>query len=213
MSVDAGAENVREALLGAAQAVIANKDRLTKADQAIGDGDHGVGMARGFAAFRDAIEKRSGASLPDLFKAGGQAIIVTSGGASGVIFGTLFLGSARALAGATLTGEGLAAALSGGLQAVCDRGKAKPGDKTMVDALAPAAAAAGTAATANGSLIAVAEAAASAAEAGLDATKAMVATTGKAKALGERSLGHIDPGALTLALFLRAFATGLSAAP
>lgn len=211
MTSDASVEIVRAALMEAAQAVVDNKDRLTKADQAIGDGDHGVGMARGYKAFREALENRLESSVPDLFKAGGQAIMMTSGGASGIVFGMLFTGAAKALSGHLFDGPGLAAALSGGLEAVCARGKAKPGEKTLVDALAPAAEAAGAAAGGEGSLLAVAMAAATAAERGLDATKGMVATTGKAKAMGERSIGHVDPGALTFALFLRAFATALAA--
>ena len=131
----------RHLLSAAARAVIASKDLLTKADQDIGDGDHGVGMARGFAAFDEATAKEAG-SIAELFRNCGKALMMTSGGASGVIFGTLFQGAGKALTRDAFDAESLVAALEGGLRAVQDRGKAKVGDKTMVDALAPAAEAA-----------------------------------------------------------------------
>ncbi|WP_408886858.1 dihydroxyacetone kinase subunit DhaL [Lichenicola cladoniae] len=199
-------QDLRIALIAAAQTVIDSQDMLTKADQAIGDGDHGLGMARGFKAFRDVLEINSYPDVPAMLKAAGQAIMMTSGGASGVIFGTLFMGAAKPVTGTVLDGKGLAAALVSGLEAVRARGKANVGDKTMVDALAPAAGAALVASERTSVFAEVAYSAAAAAEAGLEATKAMVATTGKAKGLGERAIGFIDPGALTLSLFLRSFA-------
>lgn len=195
----------RDILIAAAQTVIDNQDLLTKADQAIGDGDHGVGMSRGFKAFRDAVAGHH-SDLAAMLKAGGQAIMMTSGGASGVIFGTLFTGAAKSVTGTTLDGNQFAIALAGGLDAVQARGKAKPGNKTMVDALTPAVQAARAAAKHAGALTEVAVSAATAAEKGLEETKGMVATTGKSKSMGERSLGFVDPGALTLSLFLRSLA-------
>jgi dihydroxyacetone kinase-like protein len=210
MVIQASFDMVRAGLIAAAETVIDRQDLLTKADQAIGDGDHGIGMARGFKAFREAMQREPSTSLPELFKSGGLAIMMTSGGASGVIFGTLFIGASKRLEGEFLDSAGLAAALSDGLEAVSARGKAKPGDKTMIDALFPASEAAAVASRAGYSVTKVAASAATAAEAGMDATKSMIATTGKAKSLGERSLGFIDPGALTFALFLRSFARSLS---
>jgi|SRR5271166_870943 len=188
-------------LSAAARAVIASKDRLTKADQDIGDGDHGVGMARGFAAFDEAAAKEAG-SIAELFRNCGKALMMSSGGASGVIFGTLFQGAGKALTRETLDAEGFVAALEGGLKAVQDRGKAKVGDKTMVDALAPAAEAARSALNDGASIKQVAEAAAKAAAGGADTSRGLVAKVGKSKGLGDRTLGFIDPGALTTSILL-----------
>ena len=131
-----------KALLSAvARAVIANKDRLTKADQDIGDGDHGVGMARGFAAFEEAAA-RDFHTIQDLFRGCGQALMMNSGGASGVVFGTLFQGAGKSVKRDVFDAEALVLALEGGLRAIRTRGKASLGDKSMVDSLAPAAEAA-----------------------------------------------------------------------
>ncbi len=191
----------RNLLSAAARAVIASKDRLTKADQDIGDGDHGVGMARGFTAFDEAAAKEAG-SIAELFRNCGKALMMSSGGASGVIFGTLFQGAGKALTRETLDAEGFVAALEGGLKAVQDRGKAKVGDKTMVDALAPAAEAARSALNHGASIKQVAEAAAKAAAGGADASRGLVAKVGKSKGLGDRTVGFIDPGALTTSILL-----------
>lgn len=191
----------RSLLSAAARAVIASRDRLTKADQDIGDGDHGVGMARGFAAFDEATAKEAG-SISELFRNCGKALMMTSGGASGVIFGTLFQGAGKALTSDTFDAEAFVATLEGGLKAVQDRGKAKVGDKTMVDALAPAAEAARIALNNGASLRAAADAAAKAAASGADASTGLVARVGKSKGLGDRTLGFIDPGALTTSILL-----------
>jgi dihydroxyacetone kinase-like protein len=131
-----------------------------------------------------------------------MAILSTSGGASGAVFGTLFMGMAKGAPGPELDRNTFADALAQGLAAVQARGGAKPGDKTMIDALAPASDAAARA----DDLDAALGAAAQAAEAGAEATREMIATTGKAKTLGERSVGHVDPGAISLSILLSAFA-------
>jgi dihydroxyacetone kinase-like protein len=202
-------EAVKRLLIAAADRVIGHRDALTKADQAIGDGDHGVGMERGFVAARQAILTKPAQTAGDVFKNVGLAILGQSGGASGAVFGTFFIGAGKPLSQPSLDASGYAAALVAGLEAVQARGKAKPGDKTMVDALA-AAIAAITAAPSR-DLCAVAMTAAAGARAGSDATKDMVASTGKAKTLGARSLGHVDPGSITLALVLEGFAEALIA--
>ena len=178
-----------------------SQDLLTQADKAIGDGDHGIGMARGFAAVQAKLEASPPTTVADLLKTTGMALLTSIGGASGVIFGTLFRGGARNLTGDTVfTAETLSCLLTDGLAAVQERGKASPGDKTMVDALTPAAAkAAELAATAlDEALPAVTEAA----RLGMEATKDMVAATGKARALGSRAIGYTDPGALSMYLIL-----------
>jgi phosphoenolpyruvate---glycerone phosphotransferase subunit DhaL len=188
--------------------VIGHRDELTKADQAIGDGDHGVAMERGFAAARQAVATKPAQTAGDVFKNAGLAILAQSGGASGAVFGTFFIGAGKPLSQSSLNASGYAAALIGGLDAVQARGKAKPGDKTMVDALSAAIAAVAEAREQD--LCAVAVAAAAGARTGSIATRDMIASTGKAKTLGARSLGHVDPGSITLSLVLEAWAEALS---
>jgi dihydroxyacetone kinase-like protein len=182
--------------------MVESKDRLTQADKAIGDGDHGVGMARGFEAVRAKLEDATFAALDETLKAVGMALMTSVGGAAGAVFGTLFRGGAKQLGGREVfDAEALSLMLLDGLQAVKDRGGAQPGDKTMVDALEPAAAKAQELAAAplDESLSAAAEAA----RQGMEVTKGMVARVGKAKTLGERSLGHPDPGAVSTYLILK----------
>ncbi|MBL8895593.1 MAG: dihydroxyacetone kinase subunit L [Rhizobiales bacterium] len=205
MSVGLTLAETKSRLEAACDAVVANQDRLTKADQAIGDGDHGVGMARGFKAAREALAAKPAATLADLFKAVGMAIMGKSGGASGAVFGTFFLGMAKGAAGDVLDAAGYAAALKEGLKAVQARGGAKPGDKTMIDGLVPAIAGAESGVDIGDAL---AKAAAGSVK-GAEVTANMIATTGKAKALGERSRGHMDPGAITLSIVLGALSEPL----
>ena len=187
-------EETRQMLLHVCRAMEASKDLLTQADKAIGDGDHGVGMARGFAAVRLQLETGRFSSLDELLRRVGLALMSSIGGAAGAIFGTLFRSGVANLGGAqTLGSPELARFLQDGLQGVKDRGKARVGDKTVVDAeLAEA--------PLDQALPQVAEAA----QEGMERTKRMVATVGKAKTLGERSLGHADPGAISLCLMLQA---------
>ena len=182
--------------------MVESKDLLTQADKAIGDGDHGVGMARGFEAVHQQLEDATFTALDELLKGIGIALMTSVGGAAGAVFGTLFRGGARRLGGRDVFhSESLSFMLLDGLQAVKDRGKAKPGDKTMVDALEPAASKAEELASAplDECLTAVTDAA----HEGMEATKDMVASVGKAKTLGERSLGHPDPGAVSTYLILK----------
>lgn len=198
-------EQTKAALIAAADAIIASTDRLTKADQAIGDGDHGLGMARGFKAAKDALDQKPAATAGDLFKTVGMAIVSTSGGASGAVFGTFFTGAAKVLTEDGLDAAAYGIALEAGQKAVQARGKAEPGHKTMLDALAPAARAAQ--AHAGAGLAAAARAAAKAALDGVEQTKDMVAQFGRARTLGDRALGHPDPGAISVSIILDAFAT------
>jgi phosphoenolpyruvate---glycerone phosphotransferase subunit DhaL len=180
-----------------------SEDLLTQADKAVGDGDHGIGMARGFAAVQAKLEAAPPGTVAELLKTTGMALITSVGGASGAIFGTLFRGGARNMGAETIFDSAtLACMLVDGLAAVQERGKAKPGDKTMVDALAPAAtkAAEMAAVPLDQALPPVVEAA----RLGLEKTKEMVAATGKAMALGPRALGYVDPGALSMVLILEA---------
>jgi dihydroxyacetone kinase-like protein len=181
--------------------VIARTDDLTQADKAIGDGDHGVGMARGFEAVLARLEAGPVASVEEVFVATGAALMGSIGGAAGAVFGTLFGEGGNALKGRELFGsEELSLFLARGLAAVKKRGKAQAGDKTMIDALEPAAQESARQLTA--SLGNALTAVTAAAVRGVETTKGMVAKTGKARTLGERSLGHADPGALSLSIIL-----------
>ena len=187
--------------------VTENEDELTRLDAAIGDTDHGADMRRGLTAAAAALDGPAAGELPPL--AGphltkvGMTLISTVGGASGPLFGTFFLRMGTAL-GDQETPVALAAALRAGLEGVVQRGKAEAGDKTMYDALAPAVEAV-EAASADGESLAGALAAASkAADDGCAATVPLVARKGRASYLGERSVGHQDPGATTVSLFFRA---------
>ena len=191
------------------QGMVESKDRLTQADKAIGDGDHGVGMARGFLAVRHKLEGGAFATLDELLKAVGMALLTSAGGAAGAVFGTFFRGGAKRLGGRSVfDSESLSFMLLDGLAAVKERGGATPGDKTMVDALEPAAVKSQELASVplDESLTAVSEAA----RGGMEATEDMVANVGKAKPLGERSLGHPDPGAVSTYLILKYMAEYVS---
>jgi len=192
---------VREMIRHVARGMIASTDQLTQADKAIGDGDHGVGMARGFENVLLKVSAQEFASVGELFKTVGTAILTSAGGAAGAVFGTLFRGAAENVGDRTsLTAASLSVMLRDGLLAVKDRGGAKAGDKTMIDALEPAALEAErmTSAPVAEALAAVAEAA----RHGMEKTREMVATVGKAKTLGGRSLGYPDPGAVSMSLIL-----------
>ena len=209
------AEAARAWLLAAAAAVEASAERLTELDAAIGDGDHGANLRRGFRAVVAALD---GAELPTpgavLAKAG-MTLISSVGGASGPLYGSAFRAMGKALnpPGATpveapADAGQVAAALTAGLEAVQRLGAAQLGDKTMVDAWAPGAEAFGAAADQGPAR--AAEAAAEAAEAGALATVPLQARKGRASYLGERSIGHQDPGATSTALLFRTLADVLA---
>lgn len=206
-------DGLRAALGAAADRILSEVDALTRADQAIGDGDHGIGMERGWTAVKAVLAAQAGegpATIPALLEGVGKALMLKVGGSSGAIFGTLFLSGAKALAEGgdaapgALDSNAFARFLEAGLEGVQKRGNAKVGDKTLVDALAPAAEAAR--AHAGEPLPACLDASARAAWQGMEATRDMVATLGRAKTLGERARGHEDPGALSLALMLQGWA-------
>ena len=178
-----------------------NKDLLTQADKTIGDGDHGIGMARGFEAVRQKLAQKDFDSVGALLQNIGTTLLMSIGGAAGAIFGTWFRGAATSLSDKMVfDSNALARMLTDGLSAVKDRGKAKPGDKTMVDALEPAACSA--TAMKGHSLEKALAAATKAAQEGMENTKNMVATMGKARSLGDRAIGYPDPGALSTYLIL-----------
>ncbi len=190
-----------------AAAVAANKNLLTELDAAIGDADHGANLDRGLQAVLARLPTVDRTDVGAILKTVGMTLISTVGGASGPLYGTLFLRMASALPGASNPNlSEVAAALKFGVEGVMARGKASAGDKTMIDALAPAASALEAAALrADSPAVGLAEAAA-AAERGALSTVPLVARKGRASYLGERSAGHQDPGATSAALLLRAAA-------
>ena len=202
---------VRSMVLKAADAIIAAEDFLSEADRNLGDGDHGIGMKRGMTAVKEKLAALDPAAPIDkIFTTAGMAMMSSMGGASGVIFGSFYLGGAKALAGIeSLDATSFATFLQSACDAIMTRGKAQPGDKTMVDALHPAAAAAQAAVL--HSLSDAAELIAAASEAGREASKEMIATLGRAKTLGQATLGHPDAGACSIAIILRTMADFIAA--
>jgi dihydroxyacetone kinase-like protein len=192
---------VRLMLIQVADAIITAEPLLSQADRDLGDGDHGLGMARGMEAVKAQLEPMDPASVEQVFVTTGTAMMSSMGGASGALFGTLFRAGGKALTGRpVLDSEGLALFLQAALDGVMKRGGAKPGDKTMIDALAPATE---EAAKVIGKPLPDALAAvATAAEAGKDASKAMVAQFGRAKTLGDACIGFPDAGALSVTVIL-----------
>jgi dihydroxyacetone kinase-like protein len=188
-----------------AQLVADNRDFLTELDAAIGDADHGSNMDRGMKAAVAALDASSPATAGALFSKVGMTLVSTVGGASGPLFGTLFLRIGSSLGDAeSASAPQVALALRAGLGGVVERGKAGPGDKTMYDALAPAVDALDEALAEGADLAGGLKLARDAAAAGRDATTPMLARKGRASYLGERSVGHQDPGATTVALLLEA---------
>lgn len=197
------ASDVIAAVRAAAATVAEHRVELIQLDRAIGDGDHGENLDRGFQAVLAALEQSTPDSPSAVLKTVAATLISKVGGAAGPLYGTAFLRAQAVVKDrAELEAADVVEALTAALGGVVARGKAEPGDKTMVDALDPAVkAAAGT-----DSVAAALAAAADAAQAGAEATVPLVARKGRASYLGERSAGHMDPGARSTALLLRAFA-------
>ena len=191
--VQLDAERKRRLVAAIANSVIAHVDELTALDSAIGDGDHGHNMKRGFEAVLQDLEALSGMSLPDLAKAVGTKLVTKVGGASGPLYGTLFLALAKELPAEPSRTEA-AKAFAAAIGAVKARGKSDAGQKTMLDVLVPAC----QAFAAGEDLAAIKDTAARAAA----ATVPMRATRGRASFLGDRSIGHMDPGARSSSLMI-----------
>lgn len=204
---------------GIADTIAEQADQLTDLDSAIGDGDHGINMNRGFTAVRVALAGAEPDGVRGVFTLAGSTLVSKVGGASGPLFGSAFRAMGKALPeGDTVDGSAMAAALSAGLQAVQKLGGAVTGDKTIVDAYAPAVAA--FCATlekrrddGDGGFAAAARAAADAAGEGMRSTTPLQARKGRASYLGPRSMGHQDPGATSTWLIFQALAAVASPAP
>jgi len=193
---------LRRLIEAVARTIIDHADELTALDSAIGDGDHGANMRRGFEAVLAELDTLAAKPLPEALKALGTQLVMKVGGASGPLYGTLFMSLGKSLP-ERLDREGVAQALDAAITAVKARGKAETGQKTMLDVLVPVqqalASGAGPAAVA------------ARANEAADATVPMKATRGRASFLGDRSIGHMDPGARSSALIVGAVASCLGA--
>lgn len=195
---------------GFAGLIAQNASYLTDLDAAIGDADHGTNMQRGMTAVLMRLDETAPGELAGLCTQTASALIGSVGGASGPLYGTFFLRMAPVLgSNSAVPAATLAAALRAGLAGVIQRGHAEPGDKTMIDALVPAVDTFEAALAQGMSPLTALHRAADAAAAGRDATAPLVARKGRASYLGERSAGHIDPGAASAALLLAAAAAAV----
>ena len=201
-------EGKRRLIAALASAVIENAEELTALDRAVGDGDHGLNMKRGFEAVLADLDELVQKPLPEMFKGIGTHLVMTIGGASGPLYGTLFLALGKNLPPAPDL-PGAARAFAAAVAAVKARGKSDIGEKTMLDVLAPVAKTLESAA-ANGASGDLTVQLRAAADRGLEATRPLRASKGRASFLGERSIGHLDPGARSSQLLVHASCDVLS---
>jgi dihydroxyacetone kinase-like protein len=178
--------------------ILAHTDELTTLDQAVGDGDHGLNMKRGFAAVAEAADEIAALALGPALQKMGMTLVMKVGGASGPLYGSLLMSMGKAMPAEASSREDFVASFAEGIEAVKRRGKSDRGEKTMLDVLLPVLEAIEGA---EDDVLGVARAAA---DAGLEATREMQATKGRASFLGERSIGHLDPGARSSVLLVHA---------
>ncbi len=196
---------LRQMLLDVAQTIIDNEPYLTEIDTVIGDGDHGTGMKRGFTALKAMLEREDFATVWELMRRSGMELVKTMGGASGVLFSTLLIGGLDDVRDAEYMDMSNAADyFCGGVEAVMRRGGAKPGQKTMVDALLPVAEALKAAKAEGKTLSEGFNMASEAALSGVEATKAMQSGIGRSKNFREKTVGLPDPGAVSVSLIFGA---------
>ena len=212
MSATIGYDEFVRMLRGAAGQVQQNKEALSKLDSVGGDGDHGTTMARAMGNLEKTIAAAKSRDLKALLSGIGWAIMGVDGGATGPLLGSLFMGMSEGVAGEpALDAAALAAVFEAGLASVQKRTKARVGDKTMMDALVPAVAALRAAAAAGKDVAVALGEAAAAAQQGAETTKNFAAKFGRAKNLGDRTVGHPDPGATSMSLLFRGFAEAMTA--
>ena len=197
-------EQILQWLTNVAAVLEQNRDYLTELDAAIGDADHGINMNRGFQKVISQLPSVANKDISGILQTVSMTLISSVGGASGPLYGTLFLRASAAVKGKQeLTAEDLAALLQAGVDGVIQRGKAKLGDKTMVDALSPATDAFKQAISRGKTTLEALQQAVAAAEEGMKNTIPLVARKGRASYLGPRSAGHQDPGATSSYLILK----------
>lgn len=203
-------EQIVQWLQAFATVIEQNKNYLTELDSAIGDADHGINMDRGFKKVMSQLPSVADKDIGSILKTVSMTLISSIGGASGPLYGTLFLRASTVVAGKqNLTEEDMVALLQAGLDGVIQRGKAQLGDKTMLDVLSPAVATFQEAVGESKSMLEAMRQAVAAAEQGLKDTVPMLARKGRASYLGERSVGHQDPGATSSYLMLKSLLTTL----
>jgi phosphoenolpyruvate---glycerone phosphotransferase subunit DhaL len=211
MSAAIGKAEWKNMFARAADCLRSEHVRLTELDSIGGDGDHGTTMLRAAEQMELAMEPSGAESLNEMLKATGWRVLSVDGGASSSLLGTFFTGLADVeLAEDAMDCDGLARSLEAGFRAVSRQTKARPGDKTMMDALTPAVAAATAAAGAGKTIPQALEDAAQAAQAGAESTRDLVARFGRARSLGERTRGYPDAGATSISLIFKGFKEGVS---
>jgi dihydroxyacetone kinase-like protein len=182
-----------------------NKEYLTKLDSPIGDADHGINMDRGFRKVREKLPTVADKDIGNILKTTGMTLISSVGGASGPLYGTFYMRAGMAVdAKQELNGEDLATMLQAGMDGIVQRGRAQVGDKTMIDAWSPAMRALHTSLEDGGNVLTAMRETVAAAEQGMEDTIPLQAKKGRASYLGERSIGHQDPGATSTYLILKA---------
>jgi len=184
--------------------IIEEKDFLTELDRPIGDNDHGINMAKGFGDVKKKIEPLADKDISTILKTTGMALVSTVGGSSGPLYGTLFMKMAIALNGKeVLTFEDFLTAFQTGIEGVKQRGRSTTEEKTMLDAMVPTYEAMKACWEADADVKAALDAGAKAAEAGVEHTKELIATKGRASYVGERGIGHQDPGATSFLFMIQ----------
>jgi dihydroxyacetone kinase-like protein len=215
MSNSNGAEldqgTIRSFLINLSTAIMSKKEELNRLDAACGDGDLGSGLYRGFNELRKALEEKSYDDVGDTLASAGNVIMSTVGGTAGPLFGTLLIEVGKASRGkAAVNVAELASVFEAALQKVKLRGGSKVGDKTMIDALEPAVLSLREAANNSATILKALEGAAKAADAGYESTVALAAKHGKAKYLGDQSIGNADPGARVISLLFESLLNAYS---
>ena len=204
------ADCLRAVLIAICEELPRQEQRLNELDAALGDGDHGMTITRCCRAIQGEVERMPERSVAEALDGIGNAVVSSAGGATGALLGSAFDAASRALKGdGPIGATEVADMLEAAQRAVASRGRVGPGDKTILDALLPAAAAARRVAEEGGTVAGAVGAAADAAEEGAAATRDMIGRAGRAARLGERSLGHLDPGAVSTSMMLRAAADHL----
>ena len=197
-------KKVIDILMSMGKVMEENKEFLTDLDNTIGDGDHGINMARGFAEVEKQAEALAGKDIGNILKTVGMTLVSKVGGSSGPLYGTAFMKAGMTIGAKNEIGmDDFLGGLAVGIEGVKARGKSTTGEMTMLDAMVPALEAMKAKQGEGADAKAVLEAGVAAAEAGVEATKPMVATKGRASYLGERSVGHQDPGATSFTLLLK----------
>ena len=205
------ATDLKTAMISAAEAIIAAEPELTRIDSVIGDGDHGIGMKTGFSVLRENLLETSFTTPYALFHAAGLCLVKCMGGSSGVLFGTLFISGLDVIQDKeALNAADITAFLTKGIQGIIRRGRAKAGDKTMVDALLPAQAEMELALKSSDDIGQVLKAAETGALNGVEATKSMISRLGRSKNFREQVIGWPDPGAISVSILLGGLAKSLS---